>query len=346
MFAHYSRIGRVFRSLSLHISSITEPTIRNNVKVAFLPIVEEGIHLMKIYKDQYFNLLIPNHFVVPSTTTWPTKYYGYKLGKYAKKIRAMKKAKTLTKVESQLLEDMNFIWDKITYKSKRIVNAFQKFKEIHDSTQVPKFFIVPHSDPLWPKELAGIKLGMILHNVRHRNHHSRIHSQLKQLGCEWDCFKREVTFDDIKNALLTFHQINHHYEVGRDFYIKKRDSRYPKILRGRHLWNFLARMEYYHDYAERRSELTEIGYYFRRSRFTNEELFEILTLYQNVIDPQMQIPRNFVIPPNSLFPQRYWYRPLGKVYRRLLLGNSFLTVRSELIQRGLIPEKKLKVESM
>nr|AIG56152.1 secreted protein [Achlya hypogyna] len=66
------------------------------------------------------------------------------------------------------LNALGFVWRSSKYCIPTYLDALRAFRERHGHVQVPFKFQVPVNDPSWPEHTRGIKLGILVRNLRRR----------------------------------------------------------------------------------------------------------------------------------------------------------------------------------
>ena len=60
---------------------------------------------------------------------------------------------------------------------------------MNGNLEIPQKFVVPSGDSDWPKETWGLKLGGVLHNIRHNGSFADRHEELIEVGVNFDYSK-------------------------------------------------------------------------------------------------------------------------------------------------------------
>ena len=153
-----------------HVSSSVsgEPTTKSDQPLYFEGPWYEKYLLLKEYKKEHGNCLVPNSFV-----------YGddIKLGKWVSEQRTRYKRGRLSQNRREMLDALGFSWDPKGDQWERNFALLEQFKEREGHCNVPK----SHKED-------GIKLGIWLNNQRSRRMklEESLQRRLEQLGVSWD----------------------------------------------------------------------------------------------------------------------------------------------------------------
>jgi hypothetical protein len=188
---------------------------------------------LKAYKVIHGHVRVPRCYIVPQDDIrWPEQTRGIKLGKLAHNLRQRKEG--LSQNQLHALDELGFVWgESRDEKRNKNLLALKTYKEIHTNLRVPHRFVVPIDDHRWPTNLHGMKLGIVVLNLRQRK---RSLSQsyldaLEALGFDWG-----VSIDEhwIKNllAVATYEAIYGHMRVPESFVVPVDDELWPEETHG------------------------------------------------------------------------------------------------------------------
>lgn len=247
-----------------------------------------AIEVLNKYKECNGDLVIPTKYVVPEDeveSVWPDWCQGCRLGMFAKRLRQRYQNKGLSAELIKTLEDLDFVWDLKVYNRKVALVAFQKYKEIYGTLEIPATFIVPRDDLQWPREAWGKRLGALAINLRyHPEEYNAIKPVLEEMGMviqrsssttgeEGDSLtntgksskargrklERMEKFADLKQCLLIYKDLFGDLDVPYNFVIDTADGRFPERFRGAHFGRTISNIRYNNQYKEFKKELIDIG---------------------------------------------------------------------------------------
>jgi hypothetical protein len=221
--------GRLHDYCNLHVRQVTtkkHTMIRAHDWTTYLM-------ALKVYREIHANMLVPQSFAVPTDDRrWPEEMRGLKLGNLAHNLRQRKEG--LSQNQLHALDELGFVWgESRDEKRNKNLLALKTYKEIHTNLRVPHRFVVPIDDHRWPTNLHGMKLGIVVLNLRQRK---RSLSQsyldaLEALGFDWG-----VSIDEhwIKNllAVATYEAIYGHMRVPESFVVPVDDELWPEETHG------------------------------------------------------------------------------------------------------------------
>lgn len=170
------------------------------------------IQALKVYFSDHGDLVLPRRYIVPEDDAYPREWHGVDL---AATVYDMKWWQQHVKQKPERvaeLSKMGFIWERLQPQWNLVLEALIYYSTIYGDVMVPKKFVVPFGDSLWPKATWGIPLGNCVYRIRHRDDFLRGASaesrrdQLDGLGFVWDV--QEHRFQIFYNALEHFARIN------------------------------------------------------------------------------------------------------------------------------------------
>ncbi|KAF0743502.1 hypothetical protein Ae201684P_020106 [Aphanomyces euteiches] len=141
---------------------------------------------LNIYKTLHGHVIVPTDFQVPEDDAqWPAHLWAFKLGIKVGNIRRDKAKVPLERKKE--LDEIQFVWNANQLHRSRVLLGLKTYKRLFGTLYVPQTFVVPSDDPMWPAELADMKLGAITNTIRARRSVATGEwiSQLDSLGFEW-----------------------------------------------------------------------------------------------------------------------------------------------------------------
>ncbi|EGZ07093.1 hypothetical protein PHYSODRAFT_362379 [Phytophthora sojae] len=148
--------------------------------------------------------------------------------------------------------------------SERIMPAFEAFHRLHGHCRVPTRFVVP-SDERWPKLSWGLKLGIVVDNIRNRGTYStqisRDKTRLVEMGFVWDLYESEWS-ERIMPALETFYRLQGHCRVPQSFVVPS-DGSWPRLSWGLNLGtvvNSIRQGAYFTQVLRDKTRVKELGF--------------------------------------------------------------------------------------
>ncbi|KAE8986547.1 hypothetical protein PR003_g17312 [Phytophthora rubi] len=165
---------------------------------------------------------VPKAFVVPSDEKWPTPSWGLRLGKIVSGIRSSDCYSTQVSRDKARLEKLGFVWKVVDFEwSECILPALEAFHQLQGHCCVTRSFVVP-SEPSWPKNAHGLKLGIAVDNIRKRaSYFDQIARAMNSLeAIEFDLKIAVSKWENrVEPILTTFEQLHGHRNVPRDFVV-------------------------------------------------------------------------------------------------------------------------------
>ncbi len=137
------------------------------------------------YKELHGHMRVTRSFVVPWSRDWPEELWGLRLGNLVDMIRRGRSHKDKKKE----LEAAGFDFAKQAAVAGNATGwevvkaALLAYKGLVGDLLVPPTFVVPHDDPeTWPESTWGVKLGFVVHNIRHADTYNAHKQDLVAMG--------------------------------------------------------------------------------------------------------------------------------------------------------------------
>ncbi len=290
--------------------------------------------LLSIAKKVLGNLIVPQKFAVPKSSHWPADFEGYKLGIHVNNIRQNIKKRKVSKIDVDKLLEMGFIPDIRKYQTERTLLGFKEFKRIHNHCDLTYTYVIPRTKE-WPEEVQGMKLGLVLANIRNRNILENIHKKLTKLGFDLGPQNNGVDFQRTYDALVAYKSIHCNLEVPDKFAVPENDSRFPQNTWGVKLGNNLKNIRYRDAWSEHRERLEALGVSYEvKSLLGFEVIFSALQSYK-ALHGDVKVPQKFIVPENDQnYPENTWGMKLGITLHNIRIKSCFKEHREQLQALG------------
>ncbi|KAF0690250.1 Aste57867_18347 [Aphanomyces stellatus] len=142
------------------------------------------VRALETYKAHHGHLWVPKDFVVPAEDRdWPVDLWHKKLGQDVVLLRQA--AASMPSERRATLTAMGFIWDALEATWQRKLQALALYHARVGDLHMKREFVIPAQDPAWPMELWGLRLGMVVHNLRHTTLSDERRGQLDAMGFPW-----------------------------------------------------------------------------------------------------------------------------------------------------------------
>ncbi len=301
------------------------------------------IHLpvFRWYKAKFGDVRVKQKYEIPPEENIkipPELFSSNKLGLYVKLIRRRlrkplknEKFKYNTEDVEELLK-MGFIPHEPTEKNRLILLATSEYKEKNGNCDIVRSFVIPKDDPSWSKEVRGMKLGVIINNIRNQEHHAEIRDDLTALGVD---LTAQIDFNLVYNGLVAYKQINGHIKVTNRFVVPENDSRFPENTWGMKLGYHLFNIRCKDTWSEHREKLGALGVNFEvKSQPGFEVILSALQSYKQ-IHGHLKVPRKFIVPENDAnYPENTWGMKLGFAIGNIRTRGDFASHREKLETLG------------
>jgi hypothetical protein len=125
---------------------------------------------------------------------------------------------------------------------------------------VPRIFVVPSDDMIWPKETWGLKLGSVASQVRHGKSYVDKRADLEGIGFDYNRQEIGIIFEAIKVTLLVYKHLNDDMLVPQRFVVPANDITWPEETWGMKLGNVVMNIRAGKSCVHNRLDLEIIGF--------------------------------------------------------------------------------------
>ena len=302
----------------------------------------EVVEALKIYKNLYGDLLVPQSFVIPKPSHEFTNpnLWGLKLGIRVKAIRQAHQYYGLK--QSAILDRLGFEWNyQESKKEKNFDRDFNALKAYHRQNRhldIPLEYVVPANSDAYSKSSWNTRLGVKLMKIKKGLQYTELKFQRQlrnDLGIEISILEpreRQHGFKLLYDALLNYKRIYSNLLVPRKFVVPSNDSEWPEEF-----WNIplgirvgsIRQGKSYSDvtYA---AALDQIGFVWDVADYKFELFISALEIYEK-LEGDLYVPQRYRVEDNDKnWPTYLWgYK----------LGNKVQRVRQDV---GTIPKKYKK----
>ena len=287
------------------------------------------------YKDLYGNILVPQSFVVPrNDPNWPKDLWDMNLGSIAHGIRG---GTRYAERKQELIKiGFHFGPQRAAYGYSLIKTALMHYKSISGKgdMRVPYNFVVPENDERWPEELWGMKLGVLVNNIKGGNYASK-RDDLLDIGFSYDPFLSKYAI--ARKTLLKYKELNGDMLVPRRFVVPEDDERWSRDSMGMKLGSVVYNIRSGSSYADQKDDLLSIGFCFDALQAKYDILKRSLIRYKELYG-NMLVPKTFEVPKNSdKWPAELGGMKLGIAVRNVRgVKGSYSDKREELTSLGFV----------
>ena len=220
-----------------------------------------------------------------------------------------------------------------------VKESIASYRHLYGHVNVPYSFVVPNhtdSEPIWPAESRGLKLGHILSRIRTRGDYMKDVEQKQQLldlGVEVKK-KRDSDFETIIEALKIYSGLSNSMNIDNSF-VCPDDAPWPSHLHGYRLGSRIHSIRYQGAYAdeEKQKRLRNVGLKplkRMRRRLHGETLLQALESYKGKFG-DLHIPVKYVVPKDDRdFPEDVRGLPLGITVAKIRTRGDFKEYRDQL----------------
>ncbi len=194
-----------------------------------------------------------NEFFVSEQNQWHQKY---------NKISTIVSDTKSTDLHELGFNHSNFIVDQI-YKT------LQVYKRIQGNLLMAPEFFIPYQDIRFSRDAWGLKLGLVVQNIRNHEYMYEYKEQLTSLGIQYP-----YTPSDIITAFTLYKSQHNDLLVPRDYTIPYNSTIYPKKLWALRLGKVVDGVRHRNMYSECRDAFLKLGFVFGESEEVDANLKE------------------------------------------------------------------------
>ncbi|CAK4718407.1 hypothetical protein LEN26_016231 [Aphanomyces euteiches] len=188
----------------------------------------DKILALNTFREIFGHVNVPIAFEIPQEDArWPSKIHGMKLGNVVKSLRF--RHSSLSKQRRDALDAIGFVWSSWESSWHKRFQALSTYRSIHGDLHVPSYFVVPENDELWPKDFWGMKLHVVVQNMRYRSHRLTFEqiNALNEIGFVWD--NVDHSFETRANAWKLYESKHGTKDVPYEFVVPSGAS-WPKAM--------------------------------------------------------------------------------------------------------------------
>ena len=219
------------------------------------------------------------------------------------------------------------------------VSCLQRYKNMFGDMKVPQKYVIPSESELWPEEAWGLKLGLIVRDIR-RGKIFRILSQQKELRDIGFHFLPQIQclgYPIIKEALIHYHRVHGHLRVPQKFFTADDEESWPEGTRGIALGSIVAAIRNNGSFEDMREELISLGFdYGLQNGVHDYELTRSALLQYKAIYGDLLIKRSFKVPEgDEKWFKDAWGMNLGTIVASIRRSGRHSEHREELKRMGI-----------
>ena len=285
-----------------------------------------------LYKKIHGDMLVPASFVIPSQSDeYPSEMWGTKLGAIVSRIRHGLSCKGH---EDDLIGIGFDFTSQVGYHDYPSVKAaLLRYKELHGDLKIGHSFIVPVRNKDWPKEMKGMKLGLVVSRISGGISFKDKHEELLSLGFSYISAQ---SYSVVKEALLLYQMKHGHMVVPYSFTVPSQLDEWPEHLWCLKLGIVVSQIRAGFCFKSEKEELAGIGFDYK-PKFTlyrYESVKASLLLYKEKYG-HMLVPDGFIIPyDDEDWPEMLRGMKLGYITTRIRGNYRYKNRREDLLKIG------------
>lgn len=173
-----------------------------------------------------------------------------------------------------------------------------------------------------------------LQQIRNRNQNIVLKPALMMLGYD---VEPSIKFEDVRDALIKFKELEEHSQVPCDFRIPREDNRYPEHVRGMHLGSAVHGAQINGLYEQHHNELKELGVNFKiigAFQASFDVIYDAAVAY-NQVQSNLSVPYNFIVPCSPAYSKNTWGLELGYALYLIRTDKLYKERKHKLLSLGL-----------
>ena len=282
------------------------------------------------YQLLYGNMLVPTSFTVPADGWgWPKESWNIRLGIVVQTLRRGSYAD-----RKQELIEMGFCYDVYKERYTIVLAALLAYKKLHGNVLVPQHFVVPSKSEVYHKDALGLKLGSVVHGIRHKGIYSDHKEELISIGFDYSSQQR-VGWNTFKIAMAAFTKIYNHTIVSEPFVIPSKTTEWPKETWGLKLGATVDNVRRNYEFKDKREELLKMNFCFDKLHAKYHVIKETLLHYKKV-HGDMLVPIRYIVPSSPEWPIYMWGVNLGGPVHDIRRGTTFRNKKDDLLSIGFV----------
>ncbi|GAB5370928.1 hypothetical protein AAMO2058_001535300 [Amorphochlora amoebiformis] len=206
--------------------------------------------------------------------------------------------------------------DSVDEKWEQVWEALLRYRDIHGNLLIPHSFVIPEDNPEWPSNLAGLKLGQKIRNMRSVGTHIKSRPEriemLNEIGFVWD--DNEFRWRQTLRALQKYKSIHGALNIPTDFIVPAEDPWDPicwGVSLGERVHNIRAHNLHIRSNPARRKILDDIGFVWENDDYKFKLTLEALEIYKKLTG-HVSVEQKFIVPHNDTnWPDYLWGLRLG-----------------------------------
>ena len=219
------------------------------------------------------------------------------------------------------------------------VSCLQRYKNMFGDMKVPQKYVIPLESELWPEEAWGLKLGLLVRDIR-RGIIFKIPSQqkeLKEIGFHFSPQIQCLGYPIIKLALIHYHRVHGHLRVPQKFFTADDDESWPEGTRGIALGAIVAAIRNNGSFENMKEELISLGFeYGLQNGVHDYELTRSALLQYKAIYGDLRIKRSFKVSErDETWSKDAWGMALGTIVASIRRSGRHCEHREELKRMGI-----------
>ena len=145
---------------------------------------------------------------------------------------------------------------------KLTIIALQTYRQLYGDMHVPRKFIVPSNDRMWPQETWSLDLGSATWAINKRFSYTDKTEELALIGINPIVEDRVSNYPRVVEALLHYKKLMGNMNVPKEFKIDAMNFGWPENTRGIKLGKIVYNIRKGMTYVQKRGHLESIGFQF------------------------------------------------------------------------------------
>jgi hypothetical protein len=259
------------------------------------------LRALRAFHTKHSHLVLPRRYVVPATDEYPEALHGIDLALAVYNMKWWMNNVRDRPDRVNELHELGFVWDRLQPEWNLILESLIAYRAQFGHVNVPASFVVPTADVdendsknQWPIACRGIALGRAVHRIRNRGDHLRgYYGNNKKRGTDDDDDDDEDDYHEVwlsrRNQLNALGFV---WDVGEQKFVKFCDA-------------LVLYRQIEMEGSNRRGRGPPLS--------SMSSMSGVSSSHQaSPLHSALRIPRQFIIPRSSYWPNEFWGYNLGE----------------------------------
>mmetsp|Transcript_28308 Transcript_28308/g.27139 ORF Transcript_28308/g.27139 Transcript_28308/m.27139 type:complete len:190 (-) Transcript_28308:390-959(-) len=144
-----------------------------------------------------------------------------------------------------------------------VFEALLVYEDLNKNMNPPEKFVIPSDDAAWPEACWGMKLGLVVDQIRLKGAFKDHTDDLTDMGFD---FEKQDDWLFVKNAIMSYQNIHGHFQIPTTFRFPAKDAALVEELWGYPLGKTVSGIRTGKKYEKYHDELQAMGFDMKNKR--------------------------------------------------------------------------------